>query len=45
MATAKKLPENYNDYIERLDGAVDAYFRDVFIDEMLYEMQRSNDLR
>lgn len=36
----KKLPKNYNGYIERLDDAVDAYFRGVFVDEALYELQR-----
>ncbi len=40
MSKLKKLPENYNEYIERLDGAVDAYFRGVFIDETLYDLQR-----
>lgn len=36
----KKLPKNYNEYIERLDGAVEAYFRGVFADEALYDLQR-----
>lgn len=40
LSRLKKLPKNYNDYIERLDGAVDAYFRGVFVDEELYELQR-----
>lgn len=40
VSRLKKLPKNYNDYIERLDGAVDAYFRGVFVDETLYELQR-----
>lgn len=40
MSRLKKFPKNYNDYIERLDGAVDAYFRGVFADETLYELQR-----
>ena len=35
-----KFPKNYNEYIERLDGAVDAYFRGVFVDEESYGLQR-----
>lgn len=42
MSKLKKFPKEYNDYIERLDGAVDAYFRGVFVDEELYELQRKN---
>ena len=37
-----KFPKNYNEYIERLDGAMDAYFRGVFADEELYSLQRPN---
>ena len=40
LSRLKKFPKNYNDYIERLDGAVDAYFRGVFIDEALYGLKR-----
>lgn len=40
MSKLKKFPKNYNEYIERLDGAVDAYFRGVFVDEALYELQK-----
>lgn len=36
----RNFPKNYNEYIERLDGAVDAYFRGVFADEALYDLQR-----
>lgn len=36
----KKFPKDYNGYIERLDDAVDAYFRGVFVDERLYELQK-----
>ena len=36
----KKFPKKYYRYIERLDGAVDAYCRGVFVDESLYELQR-----
>lgn len=39
----KKFPKNYNEYIERLDGAIDAYFRGVFTDEVLYALQRPKD--
>lgn len=35
-----KFPKNYTKYIDRLDGAMDAYFRGVFVDEELYELQR-----
>lgn len=40
LSRLKKFPKGYNGYIERLDGAVDAYFRGVFIDEALYDLQR-----
>lgn len=40
LSRLKKLPKDYNGYIERLDGVVDAYFRGVFIDEALYDLQR-----
>ena len=40
MSKLKKLPKNYNKYIERLDGAVDAFYRGVFVDEALYELKR-----
>ena len=36
----KKFPKNYTEYIERLDGAMDAYFRGVFADEEGYALQR-----
>lgn len=36
----KKFPKKYYRYIERLDGAVDAYYRGVFVDESLYKLQR-----
>ena len=36
----KRLPRNYPKYIDRLDGALDAYFRGIFIDENLYDLQR-----
>lgn len=36
----KKFPKNYGEYIERLDDAVDAYFRGAFVDEALYELQK-----
>ena len=44
MSVLKKFPKNYNEYIERLDCAVDAYFRGVFIDKSLFELQRPEDL-
>ncbi|MDE6726335.1 MAG: hypothetical protein K2J80_00175 [Oscillospiraceae bacterium] len=40
LSKLKKFPKNYNDYIERLDDAIDAYFHGVFVDEELYELQR-----
>lgn len=40
LSKLKKFPKNCNEYIERLDDAVDAYFRGVFVDEALYELQR-----
>ena len=36
----RKFPKSYTEYIERLDGAMDAYFRGVFVDEELYSLQR-----
>lgn len=36
----KHFPKNYLAYIERLDGALDAYFRGVFMDEELYSLKR-----
>ena len=39
-ARQEHFPENYTHYIDRLDGAMDAYFRGVFTDESLYELQR-----
>ena len=38
----QKFPKNYTEYIERLDGAMDAYFRGVFVDEELYSLQKPN---
>lgn len=40
LSRLKKFPKNYNDYIERLDDAVDAYFHGVFIDEKMYNLKR-----
>lgn len=41
LSRLSKFPnKRYDDYIERLDDAVDAYFRGVFVDEELYELQR-----
>lgn len=37
----KNFPKNYNDYLERLDYAIkEAYFKQVFIDENLFELQK-----
>ncbi len=40
LSKLKKFPKNYNEYIERLDSAVDAYFRGIFLDDLLFELQR-----
>ena len=40
ISKLKKFPKNYNGYIERLDGAADAYFRGVFVEEDLYGLQK-----
>lgn len=41
LSRLSKFPnKRYNQYIERLDYAVDAYFRGVFVDETFYELQR-----
>lgn len=32
------FPPNYQDYLERLDGALDAYFRGVWINENAYQL-------
>lgn len=42
VSKLRKFPKNYTEYIERLDGAIDAYFRGVFADEELYGLQRPN---
>ena len=42
VSKLRKFPKNYTEYIERLDGAMDAYFRGVFADEELYGLQRPN---
>lgn len=36
----KGLPGNYPEYIERLDGALDAYFRGIFTEDSAYDLQR-----
>ena len=42
VSKLRKFPKNYTEYIERLDGAIDAYFRGVFTDDELYSLQRPN---
>ena len=37
----KNFPSNYTEYIERVDGALGAYFRGVFIEESNYRLERS----
>lgn len=44
LSALENFPENYNDYIERLDDAADAYFRGGDVDEPLYQMQRPEGL-
>lgn len=34
------FPDNYVEYLERLDGAIDAYFRGIFMEEGLYSLER-----
>ncbi len=41
VSKLKKFPENHNEYIERLDDAIDAYFRGIFVDETLYDLQKA----
>ena len=43
LSKLKKLHKNYNEYIERLDGAIVAYFRGVFINEEFYSLQKPKD--
>ena len=38
LSVLKKLPTNYNDYTERLDYAMDAYFRGIFVNDELFEL-------
>lgn len=45
LAEIRNFPENYPCYIERLNDAVDAYLRGVFVDEELYELQRPRDIQ
>lgn len=39
-AHLKQFPSDYTEYIARLDDAIDAYFRNVFVKEELYFLQR-----
>lgn len=34
------LPQNYTEYLERLDDALNAYFCGTFVDESIYSLQR-----
>lgn len=36
----KHFPPNYTEYIERLDGALEAYFRGIFVEESNYSLER-----
>lgn len=45
LSVLKKFPKKYNGYIERLDGAMDAYFRGVFTDDSLFDLQRQTAFR
>lgn len=41
LSELKNFPQKkYSRYIERLDDAIDAYFRGVFVEEELYELKR-----
>lgn len=40
LSVLKKFPKNYNDYIERLDYAMDAYFRGTFINDELFGLRK-----
>ena len=43
VATMKSFPENYNDYIERLDYAVRAYLetKPEWLDDEMFDLQRN----
>lgn len=45
LAEIKNFPKNYTGYTERLDAAVDAYLRGVFVGEELFELQRPRDIK
>ncbi len=40
MTHIKQFPVHYAEYIERLDGALDAYYRGVFIKDEIYSLKR-----
>lgn len=40
LSRLRKFPKNYNGYIERLDYAMDAYFRGISIDDELFELRK-----
>ncbi len=40
LSLLRKFPKNYGDYIERLDYAVDAYFRGSFINDEFFELRK-----
>lgn len=45
LAEIKNFPKNYTGYTERLDAAVNAYLRGVFVGEELFELQRPRDIQ
>lgn len=45
LVEIRNFPINYPNYLERLNGAVDAYLRGVFVGEELYELQRPRDIQ
>lgn len=40
LCTIENFPENYVEYIERLDDAINAFFTGVSIDETFFSLQR-----
>lgn len=36
----ENLPRNYTEYIERIEGAIDAFFQEIFTDENMYSLQQ-----
>ncbi len=41
LSNIAQFPSNYDEYIERLDGAFDAYFCGIFVEDGVYALKRN----